>query len=152
ALQAQLVETGRFTISDDMKAKMSDLFWGGFCDDTATLETIGKTFREDGYLCDTHTAVAVNVCGQYRKATGDGRPCVIASTASPYKFADRVLSAVGDDHKTNDEFGQVRRLSELTHTAIPAPIAALENAHVRFKEVCEKAQMTQAVCRALEIQ
>ena len=150
ACQAQLAKTGRFEISPEVKAKMDEIFWGGFCDDNATRDTIARTFTEKGYLCDTHTAVAVNVYEQYRQATGDSRPCVIASTASPYKFADSVLTAVGQK-KADSEFDKVRLLSELTHTSIPAPIAALENAHVRFKEICEKDQMASAVFAALQI-
>ena len=96
-----------------------------------TLETIGNTYKEYGYLCDTHTAVAVNVYGQYVKATGDNRPVVIASTASPYKFADSVLSALTDD-KAESDFDKVRQLSRLTSTEIPEPIKALENAEIRL--------------------
>ena len=129
---------------------MSELFWAGCCDDKATLETIGKYFDEYSYLCDTHTAVAMNVYEQYVNTTGDDRPTVIASTASPYKFAKSVLSAVSD--KTGDsEFDTVRVLSEETNTEIPEPIKALENAKVRFKELCEKDNMLSAVYGALGI-
>lgn len=149
-MQKALAETGVFTVSDGVKAKINDLFWGGCCDDKDTLETIGSLFKEYGYLCDTHTAVAVNVYGQYKAATGDDRPAVIASTASPYKFADSVLSAVSDK-KSGSEFGNVRLLSELTSTAIPEPIKALENAEVRFGGSCEKENMLGEVYAALGI-
>lgn len=149
-MQKKLSETGVFTVSDEVKAKINGLFWGGCCDDKATLETIGSLFKEYGYLCDTHTAVAVNVYGQYKATTGDDRPAVIASTASPYKFADSVLSAVSDK-KSGSEFGNVRLLSELTSTAVPEPIKALENAEVRFGGSCEKENMLDEVYTALGI-
>ena len=133
-----------------MEKKITELFWGGCCDDTQTLETIGNTYKDYGYLCDTHTAVAVNVYGQYVKATGDNRPVVIASTASPYKFADSVLSALTDD-KAESDFDKVRQLSRLTSTEIPEPIKALENAEIRFKDVCEKDEILTAVYSALKI-
>ena len=149
-MQNELKNSGAFCVSDDMEKKITELFWGGCCDDTQTLETIGNTYKDYGYLCDTHTAVAVNVYGQYVKATGDNRPVVIASTASPYKFADSVLSALTDD-KAESDFDKVRQLSRLTSTEIPEPIKALENAEIRFKDVCEKDEMLSAVYSALKI-
>lgn len=149
-IQNSLSKEGKFTVSDEIKEKMGNLFWGGCCDDSHTLKTITKYFGEYGYLCDTHTAVALNVYEQYIEATGDDRPTVIASTASPYKFAKSVLSAVSEK-EVSDEFGTVKLLAEETSTAIPAPIAALENATVRFKEICEKDNMLSAVYSALKI-
>ncbi len=150
ALQASLAENGKFTITDEVKASLSSLFWGGCCDDTKTQETIGKYFKDYGYLADTHTAVALNVYEQYIKETGDDRPTVIASTASPYKFAKSVLASV-TDKKADSEFAEVKLLSEITGTEIPEPIAALENANARFKDICEKENMLEAVYNSLNI-
>lgn len=149
-LQSELSSCGKYTVRDDVKEKLNELFYGGCCDDAQTLETIKNTFEEYGYLCDTHTAVAVNVYEQYKKETKDTRPTVIASTASPYKFAKSVLSAVSDA-VAQDEFEYVRMLSEKTFTTAPAPISALENAKVRFEQVCESDTMKQAVFSALGI-
>ena len=150
AWQNELNQNGTFTVDEDMKSKITDLFWGGCCSDEKTLETINKYFSEYGYLCDTHTAVALNVYEQYVKATGDDKTTVIASTASPYKFANSVLSAISN--KTGkDEFDTVNILSEETKTEIPEPIKALENASVRFNEICDKEDMLQSVYKALGI-
>ena len=148
--QADLSANGTFTVSDEIKEKLQSLFFGGCCDDKATIATINKYFTEYGYLCDTHTAVALNVYEQYMEQTGDIRPTVIASTASPYKFAASVLSAVSE--KTADsEFATVKLLESETSTEAPAPIKALENAKVRFNELCEKDEMLTAVYKALGI-
>ncbi len=149
-MQADLAKNGCFKVSDEIKEKMSELFFGGCCDDKATVDTIGKYFSKYGYLADTHTAVALNVYEQYLEETGDDRPTVIASTASPYKFSSSVLSAVSDK-KAESEFGTVKLLSEETSTEIPEPIKALETARVRFKEICEKNEMLEAVYKALGI-
>ncbi len=149
-MQGDLAESGTFTVSAEVKEKMGELFFGGCCDDEATLETIKELFQEYGYLCDTHTAVAMNVYKQYVKTTGDDRATVIASTASPYKFANSVLEAVSDK-KADGEFEVVRLLAEETKTQIPAPLLALENADVRFKELREKDDMLAAVYDALGI-
>lgn len=150
-MQKDLNDNGTFTVSDDVFAKISDLFWGGCCDDAETIKTIKDLFEEYGYLCDTHTAVAMNVYKQYVEKTGDNIPTVIASTASPYKFAASVLNAVSDK-KGESEFDTVRALAEVTKTEIPAPIEALENATVRFNEICDKENMLNAVYSALNIE
>ncbi len=150
AMQLSLSENGSFTVSSQIKEKIEKLFWGGCCDDKQTIKTICEYFEKYGYLCDTHTAVALNVYEEYVKVTGDNRPTVIASTASPYKFANSVLSAVSDKRAAS-EFDTVRLLSSITSTEIPKPIKALENAQVRFKDICEKQEMTSAVYKALGI-
>lgn len=141
---------GKYTVDAETFAKIKDLFYGGFCSEEKTYETIKKTYDEKGYLIDTHTAVAVGVYNDYVKETGDDRPTVIASTASPYKFAASVLEALGVE-KAADEFETVRKLSAVTNTEIPAPLAALEDAVVRFTEVCDKDGMTEVVFKRLGI-
>ncbi len=150
ALQKDLSEKGEFTVSTDIKLALQQLFWGGCCDDNATIGTIKEIWEEYGYLCDTHTAVAMNVYKNYIAATGDDRPTVIASTASPYKFAKSVLSAVSQKEAAS-EFETVKLLSEETGTELPLPIKALENAEVRFKEIFNKEDMLKAVYSALSI-
>ena len=149
-IQSQLATDGKFTVNSTVLSKLQNLFYGACCDDEGTLKTIKNTFDEYGYLCDTHTAVAVNAYEQYLASTGDNRPVVIASTASPYKFAKSVLSALTNDIP-NSEFDTVDALSELTHTAVPAPLAELKNATVRFKDIYDKNDMYAAVCNCLEI-
>lgn len=149
-MQEELSKSGTFKVSGGIRSKMTELFWGGCCNDGQTLDTIGKVFGEYGYLCDTHTAVAVNVYGQYKEQTNDRRTTVIASTASPYKFADSVLKAVSD-RDSGTEFGNVKLLSDITGAEVPKPIQALEKAEVRFKEKCDKDKMLSEVYSALGI-
>ena len=149
-IQNNLSTKGKFTVNDDVKIKMQQLFYGGYCDDEATAKTISDTFNDYGYLLDTHTAVAVNVYKQYVEKTNDNRPVIIASTASPYKFAQSVLPSVSDAVCEN-EFETVRTLSSVTSTEVPAPIAALETATVRFKDIYDKQDMYTAVKKCLGI-
>ena len=62
-----------------------------------------------------------------------------------------MLSAVSE-RKGTSEFDTVKILSEETKTEIPAPIKALENAEVRFNQICEKDDMLSAVYSALGIE
>lgn len=149
-LQKELNENGNYTVPSDIKEKLNKLFFAGCCDDDKTKSTIKEIFDKYGYLIDTHTAVAVNVYNQYAEKTKDTRPVVIASTASPYKFAASVLSALGLEIP-NSEFDSVKKLSEITKTTVPNPIKNLENATVRFSNVCDKEQMTDTVLKAVGI-
>ncbi len=146
-----LKNTGKYTVDADTFAKISEVFEAGFCDDDATKATIAKTFRENNYLCDTHTAVAVTVYESYRERTGDSTPTVIASTASPFKFCRAVLEAVEGKASNLDEFDMVGRLAEITGAECPAPLANLRDKQVRFTGCCEKENMAGVVFDMLGI-
>ncbi len=148
-LQAQLAQTGKYTVPADILEKLQGLYYGGCCDDAKTKQTIHDTYTTYGYLCDTHTAVAVAVQKEYQQATGDTRPTVIASTASPYKFSAAVLEGVEGKTFAGSEFETVERLEALTKAPVPAPIAALRTAKPRFKNDCQKEDMLKTVLEFL---
>ncbi len=147
----ELSANGQYTVDEEVKEKLNALFYGGFCDDVHTQETIRTLYKEENYLCDTHTAVAVNVYQQYFAETGDTTPAIIASTASPYKFAASVLEAVSEEALPEDEFAMVEALSACTKTPIPAPLSALREAEVRFTFTCKVEEMPQTVLKNLSI-
>ncbi len=148
---SSLSSEGKYTVSDDVKALVSELFDAGCCDDSETAETISSTYK-NGYLCDTHTAVAVKVYEDYVEKTGDNTETVIASTANPYKFSAAVLKAVaGDIPADADEFKQVELLVENTNEPCPEQLATLRNKTPRFTDCCNKEDMTQMVYRMLGI-
>ena len=74
-----------YEIDETIRAGLTD-FYGGFCNVEETNEAIGRMFSENGYLIDTHTAVAYKVYEDYKKETGDTKPTLIASTASAYRI------------------------------------------------------------------
>ena len=148
--QKSLKETGKYQVDADVKAKLDELFYGGYCDDEKTKATIKAVYDKYGYLCDTHTAVAISVYEDYKAKTGDDKPVVIASTASPYKFAASVLEALGSK-ASDDEFETVEQLSKLTSTNPPTPINSLRGKKVRFNNICEPETMDDAVLGYLNI-
>ncbi len=151
-LMKQLNETGMYEISDEMKQKVRDVFYGGCCDDAATKATIRETFSQYGYLIDTHTAVAKNVYDQYVQQTGDTTIAVIASTASPFKFAPSVLDAVKEEYDRDvDEFRLLHELGEVSGMKIPKALVALQENEKRFSDVFDKEDMKQAVSGFLKI-
>ena len=149
ALQESLSKSGHFEVNDAIKGEIKNVFSAGFCDEEKTLETISKTYKDKGYLCDTHTAVAVAVAKEYKQTSGDNRPMVIASTASPYKFTKSVLGALGAQ-VPKDEFEAIDALYALTNVKVPEGIAGLREKQVRFTDVIEKSNLKDAVFSALE--
>ncbi len=130
-----LATTGRYEVTDDVKAKLSDIFYAGYCDEASTAKTIADLYAKTGYTCDTHTAVAVHVYNDYRAETGDITPTIIASTASPYKFSRSVLSALGENNLDTDEYELVEKLHTLSHLTVPDSLASLKDKPVRFDGV-----------------
>lgn len=148
-----LNDAGVYTVNAEVKAKMDELFYGGYCDEQGTKAAIKEMFETENYLIDPHTAVAVNVYQQYLQETGDlETPAIIASTASPYKFAASVLEALTGERGQGSEFDKVAELSALTGTQIPQPIADLQQKPLRFAQVCNIAGMEMAVLGTLGIQ
>ena len=144
-----LAKDGRYQVSGAIKDRLQEEYWGGFCDEEGTAATIGAYYQDKGYLIDTHTAVAANVMEQYRAATGDKTLTVFVSTASPYKFGDSVLTAIGETPAENslDRIGQMQ---DLTGVAAPRRLAALKGKARRFDLSCEKAGMDGVVLDFLQ--
>ncbi|MDR0991903.1 MAG: threonine synthase [Ruminococcus sp.] len=128
-----LKTTGKYEVSSEVRGKITSLFEAGFCDDKETQKQIKATFNSCGYTLDTHTAVAVKVYGDYKAASGDETPVIIASTASPFKFSRAVLSAI-DGNAPDDEFAAAEKLAAISGLKLPESLAKLRETPVRFKD------------------
>ena len=141
---ASLNATGRYEVSQKVKDAVRAQFVSGFCDDARTLNTIEKVFHNTGYLMDTHTAVAYTVLQDYRAKTADDTPAVVVSTASPFKFCDSVLTALGvTEQAKGTEI--LKQLSDVTGKPAPKPLASLAGKAVRFTKTVEKQEMLSVV-------
>ena len=140
-----LAKTGKYTVGPDVLAKLQSEFAAGCADDAATAAAIRGVYRETGYLCDTHTAVAVNVYRDYAAKTGDRTPTVIASTASPFKFAHSVLPAALGRAADGGDFALLAKLAELSGQPAPQALAGLQDKTERFTSTVEPAKMKEAV-------
>lgn len=149
-LQNQLAKTGRFEINEAQLKKLQGLFYAGFCDDDDTVKTIHETYEKYNYLSDTHTGVALKVCDTFLRETGDDRPIIVASTASPYKFSADVLRAITGKLPNTDSFGMVDALHAATGVPVPSPIAGLKDRKPRFNQVCDKEEMAEVVLAHLK--
>ena len=138
-----LAKDGRYEVSETIKAALREQFWGGFCDEAGTAAAIGDFYKK-GYLMDTHTAVAASVMERYRRETGDQTVTVFVSTASPYKFCNHVLTAIGET-PAGDGVELLDQLNAVTGAAVPRRLAALKGRKRRFDLTCGKPDMDRVV-------
>lgn len=149
-LMAQLKEKGVYEITPEMREKLTD-FAGGFATEEECAATIRKTYERTGYVMDTHTSVAAAVCAQYRKDSGDEKKCLVASTASPYKFIHSVMTAIDEKYASADEFSLIDELSSISGVEIPNAINEIRNADIRHNRECDADQMKATVKEILSV-
>jgi len=148
---AALTKDGEYVITDAMKAELSE-FFGAFGSEEETAVKIREVYDKEGYVMDTHTAVAAVAYDKYKAATGDDKtPTVIASTASPYKFTRSVMNAIDPAYDAEDDFELVDELNKVSKTAIPKAIEEIRTAPVLHDTVCETAAMEDEVKKILGI-
>ena len=142
-----LSEKGKYSITEDMRSRLSD-FVSGYASEEETAAEIRKVYENDRYVIDPHTAVASSVYRRYREETGDTRPAVIDSTASPFKFEGSVMKALGRDTSLPD-LELADRLSEIAGVAVPRAVSILRDAPVLHDIVCDREEMKQEVRKFL---
>ena len=141
-----LSKDGKYTVSDSILAAVKENFKAGCSTEAEDAAAIKNTY-DGGYLCDTHTAVAIDVYNKF----ADGTPTVIAATASPYKFPKAVLTAILGETPDLDEFSMTDKLAEVSNTKMPAPLSGLRGRAIRFDSVSEISDMEQCVYNMLGI-
>lgn len=146
-----LKNSGKYEVTEAVKAKIKETFVAGCCSDAETLAEIKRVEADTSYVMDTHTAVAKKVYEDYKKATDDATKTVIVSTASPFKFADSVLSAIKDEISSQNEFEMLAELSKAANAEVPKPLASLESKPVIFTTTCEKDEMYDVVSQMLNL-
>ena len=141
---SELNTNGKYTVSDEIKNKIGENFCGYFADEKETAATIKKYFNEIGYLADTHTSVALACAEKYIADSNDGKKMIVASTASPYKFAASVYTSI-TDKEASEGTRALDELSAITNTEITLPLRDLDKKEVRFTKVIEAEDMLQEV-------
>lgn len=141
ALMEELKGSGRYEISDEMKERLES-FLGGYASEEETAKEISRVYEKTGYVLDTHTAVASHVC---RKLCSDDQKCVIASTASPYKFVKSVMTAIDSSYGGKDEFALLETLRDVSKTPMPQAIKDILEADIVHRTECDADKMKETV-------
>jgi len=145
SLMKSLKTEGVYSLTDDMKANLKD-FAAGYATEQEVRDTISEVYKKTGYVIDTHTAVAAKVAKEYKDCK-----TVIASTASPYKFARSVMTAIDEKYDALEEFTLIDELSKVSCTAIPNAIEEIRNAEILHTRECDADKMKETVKLILNI-
>lgn len=130
-LMRDFAEKGRYELNDSAKARLMKDFSGGVATPEETEAEMRRMRQACGYVLDPHTAVATSVARRLGLPS-DGVPCVVAATATPYKFPETCMRAFGED----------------VLTAPPPAFAALETAPITQTDVVDVSGIDDSV-RAL---
>ncbi len=141
-----LAETGRYELTPAELAAVQRTFVGYCTDEDGTRKTLRETWEDRHYLADPHTAVALGAARQYQRDHGAKRKLLVASTASPYKFAYDVYRSLFDE-TPSDGLAALTMLTEKTGVAIPAPLGHIAERTVRFTGVIDADEMPAEVLR-----
>jgi threonine synthase len=147
-LMTELEKGGVYDAGSETKEALRD-FHGGFAEMPVSHAALAKLWHEEKHLIDTHTAVAYAVYLDYKKQTGDDTKTLIASTASPYKFAGSVAAAIGIP-SGDDEYETIENLVKATGVPVPKSLWALETMPVTHDTVIEKTEIKSAVESSLK--
>lgn len=143
ALMDQLSRDGVYQVSPALLGRMQQIFCAGSADEQETRAAIREAYEQDGRLIDPHTAVGYHVMKTHKTA---GVPCVLLSTASPYKFCRDVYEALfGKTLSGADGFQYMEALREKTGEPVPEPLSALCGKPVLHRDVIDVAEMASYV-------
>ncbi len=144
AWMKDLTDTGKYELDEPTLEAIQSLFEGGYYTDEQLKETIARTYKETGYVLDTHTAAAYAL-GQARKGE---EPLIVLSTASPYKFSQDVLSSLGEEEQ--DPWKAMEKLSAHNAQPIPEALAALQEKEILHTAKANPEGMKDAVRMAAQ--
>lgn len=149
-LMSALSSQGRYEITEDMKDRLKD-FYGNYATEEETAGMIHDLYTDTGYVIDTHTAVAAAVYKKYVAETNDTKKTIIASTASPFKFARSVMTAIDEKYKDMEDFELIDELSQIAGVPVPKAVEDIRTAPVRHTTQCDVDQMQTVVKKWLNI-
>ena len=139
-----LERSGKYEVSKAVKDRLAKDFYAGFADMEDSHAAMKGLWENEEYLIDTHTAVGYKVYLDYREQFGDDTPAVIASTASPYKFADTITKVLGFP-EGKDGFEAIDTLRNRTGIPIPVGLKGLALKPAFHKECIKTDEMKQRI-------
>lgn len=148
-LMNQLSQDGRYALTDNERSHFSN-FLSDYVTEDETKEEINYVYKQTNYIMDTHTAVASKAWRNLNQQGLTTNPTIIVSTASPYKFPEAVLSALGVEAESLNDNELLTQLNNLSKVPFPPAIDGLLDAtrlHDTTIEVSEMREFVQNVAK-----
>lgn len=123
-----------FALTEDETKKLQEFFSAVNSDDQYGAKVI-KSFLDDGYLMDPHTATCIKAYEELRETD---IPTVIYSTAEWTKFSPTVLNALNEDNNKYADKEALEQISEKYNANLPQSIKDLFTAKVNHDMVIDK--------------
>ncbi len=146
-LMEALKEKGVYEISKKAKDNLKD-FVAFYANEEQNSKQIKEIYEKTHYIMDTHTGVASCVYSKYKEKSLDNTKTVIASTASPYKFANAVVSSIVNIDK-KEEWDIIDLLHDLSKVKIPRAISDIRDAEILHNIECDAKDMKNVVEKIL---
>ncbi len=143
----KLDNLGQYKIKD---LNLKD-FKGYFSREEEISASIKETFEKYNYLIDPHTAVADSAYKKYKLETKDKTKTIIVSTASPFKFGEKVANSIGINTNNKDDFHIIEDLGGKTNLRVPLNILKLKEKKIIHQSNCNKEDMKKMVLKILKI-
>lgn len=144
AFMKELKQDGKYAVTDAMKEKLVD-FEAGYATEAQTSQMIHDVYAKTGYVMDTHTAVAAYVCDALKKEGKLDKKCLVASTASPFKFVKSVMTSIDPSYENADELALMDTLKETAGVELPQAIKDIMDANILHNLECDVDQMEATV-------
>ncbi|MGG7144326.1 threonine synthase [Clostridium nigeriense] len=143
-LMKELSDNGVYTVNEKIKKGLKD-FYGNYAKNEEVYNAINYLYNEEGYLVDTHTAVAYVVLNKYIRDTEDTTPYLIASTASPYKFPRSISNALKMEVNNIDDFEVIEKLYNFSKVEVPNNLKGLNNKEIIYNFISETNDLKNAL-------
>ena len=147
-LMKDLSSKGVYTVNEQIKNNLKD-FYGNYASTKEVYKAIKELYNKEGYLIDTHTAVAYVVLNKYISDTKDETPYLIASTASPYKFPRSIANALGLELEKIDDFKVIEKIHDYSKVPIPNNLIGLDNKNIIHNFTSEKYELKNSLLEFL---
>jgi len=132
-LMESLNEKGFFEHTQAELDVLKQYFSATFSDDSFGLKTI-KTFVDDGYLMDPHTATCIKA---YNELKTKDLKTVIYSTAEWTKFSPTVLNALNENNETYADETALKEIANKLNLEIPSSIDGLFTSKVLHDSIID---------------
>ena len=137
---------GRYEITDEMRATAAGFLSVTMRRRRETAEEIRTWCMRRPDMCWIPIRQSLLTCiVKWKEQNHPTAPVVIASTASPFKFARSVMSAIDVKYAGMEDFALIDELSRIANVPVPKAVEEIRNAPVLHDKVIETGEMSDAV-------